>query len=331
MQNSRHTVRKKYVFKALVLCAALNLFAEHAFAQDYPTRPVRMLIGFAAGGPTDVQGRIVAEALQPRLGQPIAVENRGGAGGNLAADAVAKAPPDGYTLLFSSNALSISPGIYEKLPFDVLKDFAPITEVVAAPLLLVVHSTVPATTVAELIGLAKARPGQLNYASSGTGTITHLAAAMFASDAGIQVQHVPYKGGAPATTDLIAGRVDFMMAPIGSVRQFVDSGQLRSIAVTSTSRIESLPDVPTVAEAGLPNFEASAWSGLFAPAATPKQIVDRIQKETSGLLQQPDVIAKLKLQEAVPRGTGPKSFGQYIAVDIERWVRIAKQTGAKAE
>jgi tripartite-type tricarboxylate transporter receptor subunit TctC len=321
---------KKYCSAIPVgLLAALQIAV--ASAQEYPSRPIRMFVGFAAGGPTDVQARIIVKGLQVQIGQSIVVENRAGAGGNIAADAVAKAETDGYTLLYSSNALSIAPAIYESLPFNVLRDFAPISELAAGPLLLVVHSSVPVHSVDELIALAKQKPGELNYASSGTGTITHLAGAMFARDAGIQVQHVPYKGGAPAVTDLVAGRMQFMMAPIGTVRQFVENGQLRALGLTGSEHLDSLPNVKTISELGIKDFEASAWSGLFAPAATPKPIIDRIQRDAAQVLKKPEVLTKLKQQDLVARGTDPETFRRYLASDIERWMKVAKEAGVRAE
>src|SRR5262245_5128232 len=248
------------IFIPAVLCV-FAASAAHAQA-DYPNRQIRLLVGFAAGGPVDVTARIIADALSTELGKPVVVDNRVGAGGNLAADLVAKATPDGYTLLQSSNALAISPGIYSNLPFDVVKDFAPISEVTASFLVMVVHPSVPAKTLTEFIAHAKANAGKIDFASSGAGTITHLAAALFAREAGITMQHVPYRGSAPAITDLVAGRVPVMLAPIGTAKPFIDGGQLRAIAVTGKQRSDSLPVVPTMDEQGLRGFEAGAWNGL---------------------------------------------------------------------
>jgi tripartite-type tricarboxylate transporter receptor subunit TctC len=321
--------RARRVFVGVVLCVCA---ASVAPAQsDYPNRQVRLLVGFAAGGPVDVTARIIADALSGELGKAMVVDNRAGAGGNLAADMVAKAAPDGYTLLQSSNALAISPGIYSSLPFDVLRDFAPISEVTTSFLVMVVHPSVPAKTLAEFIAHAKATPGKIDYASSGAGTITHLAAAMFGREAGIAMQHVPYRGSAPAITDLVAGRVPVMLAPIGTAKPFIEGGQLRAIAVTGSQRADSLPGVPTMDEQGLRGFEASAWNGLFAPAGTPKPIVDRVHGAVVKALAGADTKKRILQQDAIPRGTDPESFRRYVAADVARWIQVAKETGTKAE
>jgi tripartite-type tricarboxylate transporter receptor subunit TctC len=311
---------------AMILLAA---FAAHA-QSDYPNRQIRVLVGFAAGGPVDVTTRITADAMSAELGKPLVVDNRVGAGGNIAADVVAKSPPDGYTLLQSSNALAISPGIYSKLPFDVLKDFEPISEVTTTFLVMVVHPSVPAKTLAEFIAYAKTRPS-VDYGSAGAGTITHLAAALFARETGLKLQHVPYRGSAPAVTDLVAGRVPVMFAPIGTAKPFIEGGQLRPIGVTGPRRVDGLPNVPTIDEAGLRGFEASGWNGLFAPAGTPKPVVDRLHQAVVKILTNDDTRRRLAQLDAIPRGTDPESFRRYVAQDVARWIAVAKETGTKAE
>jgi tripartite-type tricarboxylate transporter receptor subunit TctC len=316
----------------LVISAALCLSAPAALAQsDYPDRQIRLMVGFAAGGPVDVTARIVADPLSAELGKPVVVDNRVGAGGTLAADLVAKAVPDGYTLLQSSNALAISAGIYSNLPFDVVKDFAPVSEITTSYLVMVVHPSVPAKTVAEFIAYAKANAGKVDYASSGAGTITHLAAALFARETGITMQHVPYRGSAPAMTDLVAGRVPVMMAPIGTAKPFIAGGQLRALGVSGTQRVDSLPEVPTMAEQGLRNFDASAWNGLFAPVGTPRPIIDRLYGAVVKVLASEDTKRRIAQQDAIPRGTDPDAFRRYVAADVARWVQVAKETGTKAE
>jgi tripartite-type tricarboxylate transporter receptor subunit TctC len=316
------------VFVALVSCLSI---ASAAHAQsDYPNRQIRLMVGFAAGGPVDVTARIVADALSVELGKAVVVDNRVGAGGNIAADVVAKAAPDGYTLLQSSNALAISPGIYSKLPFDVLKDFTPVSEVTTTFLVMVVHPSVPAKTLGEFIAYAKAKSG-IDYGSAGAGTITHLAAALFAREIGLKMQHVPYRGSAPAITDLVAGRLPVMFAPIGTAKPFIEGGQLRAIAVTGTRRVDGLPTVPTVDEAGLRGFEASGWNGMFAPAGTAKPIVDRLHGAVVKILANDETRRRLSQLDAIPRGTDPETFRRYVAADVARWIAVARETGTKAE
>jgi tripartite-type tricarboxylate transporter receptor subunit TctC len=305
------------------------VFAAQA-QTDYPNRQIRVLVGFAAGGPVDVTTRITADALSAELGKAMVVDNRPGAGGNLAADVVAKSPPDGYTLLQSSNALAISPGIYSKLPFDVLKDFEPISEVTTTFLVMVVHPSVPAKTLPEFIAYAKTK-GSIDYGSAGAGTITHLAAALFARETGLKLQHVPYRGSAPAVTDLVAGRVPVMFAPIGTAKPFIEGGQLRAIAVTGPRRVDGLPTVPTIDEAGLRGFEASGWNGLFAPAGTPKPIVNRLHQAVVKVLANDETRRRLAQLDAIPRGTDPETFRRYVAQDVARWIAVAKDSGIKAD
>ena len=316
---------------AMTMCMTIcTMSAAHAQA-DYPNRQIRLMVGFAAGGPVDVTARIVADALSAELGKPVVVDNRAGAGGTLAADLVAKAPPDGYTLLQSSNAIAIAPGIYGNLPFDVVKDFAPVTEVTTSFLVMVVHPSVPAKTLPEFIAYAKAQAGKIDYASSGAGTITHLAGAMFGRDAGLAMQHVPYRGSAPAITDLVAGRVPVMFAPTGLAKPFIESGKLRAIGVTGLQRADNLPDVPTIDEQGVRGFEATSWGGMFAPAATPKPIIDRLHGAVVKILARDETRRRLLQQEAVPRGTDPETFRRFVATDVARWIRVARETGTKAE
>jgi tripartite-type tricarboxylate transporter receptor subunit TctC len=319
--------RRVVVWTVLCLSAASAAFAQ----SDYPNRQIRLMVGFAAGGPVDVTARIVADGMSAQLDKPMVVDNRAGAGGNLAADLVAKATPDGYTLLQSSNALAISPGIYSHLPFDVVKDFAPISEITTGSLVMVVHPSVPARTLKEFIAHAKATSGKIDYASSGAGTITHLAAALFAREAGLAMQHVPYRGSAPAITDLVAGRVPVMLAPIGTAKPFIEGGQLRAIAITSLQRVDSLPTVPTMDEEGLRGFEASSWNGMFAPAATPKPIIDRLHAAVVKMLANEEIRKRFAQQDSVPRGTDPETFRRYVAADVARWIQVARETGTKAD
>ena len=259
-------LHRRQAIEALLI-ATSGAVALPTFAQDhYASKPIKLIVGFPPGGPTDIIARLLAERLREALGQPVLVENRAGARGNIAADVVAKSAPDGYTLLYVSSSIAISPGLYDKLAFDVKRDFVPVAETVSIPMVLLVNPKIPATTVAEFVRYAKANPGKLNYASSGNGTITHLASALFSLRNAIQTQHVPYKGIAPALTDLVAGNVEFTIGTINTALQFVREGRLRAIAITGLTRASSLPAVPTLDESGMKGFEASAWQGVMAPA-----------------------------------------------------------------
>jgi len=299
-------------------------------AQAYPARPVKFMVGFAPGGPNDILGRIAADWLTKRLGQPFEVENRSGRSGNIATEAVVKAAPDGYTILLCGPANQISGSLYSNLPFNFLRDIAPVVGITREALVMVVHPSVPAKTLAEFIAYAKTR-ASIDYGSAGAGTITHLAAALFARETGLKLQHVPYRGSAPAVTDLVAGRVPVMFAPIGTAKPFIEGGQLRAIAVTGPRRVDGLPTVPTIDEAGLRGFEASGWNGLFAPAGTPKPIVDRLHQSVVKILASEETKRRLAQLDAIPRGTDPETFRRYVAADVARWIAVARETGTKAE
>jgi tripartite-type tricarboxylate transporter receptor subunit TctC len=321
-----HVVRLISVIAVSLLCGV-----TYAQAQSYPTKPIRMLVGFPPGGPTDVVGRIIADKLGEQLGQPVVVENRPGAAGNIAAEQVAKAAPDGYTVLYASNAIAISPGLYAKLGFDPVKDLIPVTEAGTGSLVFVVHPSVPANTVQEFINYARARPGQLNYASSGSGTITHLAAVMFSQRTGLQTQHVPYKGSAPSLVDIVAGRVQFLMGAINTAVPFIKEGKLRALAVTGLKRSPALPDVKTLDESGLPGFEAANWQGVFVPAGTPAPIVARLNAEFVKAVRSPELKPKLAQQDMEPTGPGVEAFGAAFREELARWTKLAKEAGIKAE
>ena len=324
-------LHRRQAIKALLI-ATPGAVLLPAFAQDqYASRPIKLVVGFPPGGPTDIIARLLAERLREALGRPVLVENRAGAGGNIAAEAVAKAAPDGYTLLYASLSIAISPGLYDKLAFDVKRDFVPVAETVSIPMVLLVNPKVPASNVAEFVRHAKANPGKLNYASSGNGTITHLAAALFSLRNGIQTQHVPYKGTAPALTDLVAGNVEFTIGTINTALQFVREGRLRAIAVTGLARASSLPAVPTLDESGMKGFEASAWQGVMAPAGTPPAIINKLSTEISKALARPDLRAQLAPQDAEVRATSPDRFAQYLGAEVSRWVQVIKDTGTKLE
>lgn len=317
---------------ACLAVAAMTLAATAAGAQQYPARPVRMIIGFPPGGGTDIVGRIIAQKLSDALGQQVIADNRGGASGQLAAELVARAAPDGYTIMMAHiTAISILPSLVARLPYDAQKDFVPITLAAIGPNLLVVHPSVPVKTVKDLIALAKARPGQLQYASPGTGTVQHLAAELFKLQANVDMLHVPYKGSGQSIVDLIAGHVHLNFDSVPPVINHVRQGKLRAIAVTSEKRFSLLPEIPTVNESGIQGFDLSTWWGLVAPAAVSKDIVARLHGETAKLLRQPDVKEKIAFVGAEPVGNTPEEFAAFIRVEAEKYARIVKAANIKTE
>lgn len=307
-------------------------FCGPAAAQQYPARPIRMIIGFPPGGGTDIIGRIVGQRLSEVLGQQILPDNRGGASGQIAAELTAKAPPDGYTVMMAHiAAISILPTLISKLPYDPQRDFAPITLVAIGPNLLVVHPSVPARSVKELVALAKARPGQLHYASPGAGTVQHLAAELFKLQARVDMLHVPYKGSGQSIVDLIAGQVHLNFDSVPPVLPHVRSGRLRALAVTSEKRFSILPNIPTVTEGGVPGFDMSTWWGLVAPSAVSKDIIGRLQNETVKLLRQPDVKERIAFAGADTVGNTAAEFGVFIRSEAAKYARIVKAANIKID
>ncbi|MEO8133935.1 MAG: tripartite tricarboxylate transporter substrate binding protein [Betaproteobacteria bacterium] len=314
------------------LLLLLAVAAWPAGAQTYPTHPVRLVVPFPAGGTTDILARAIAQKLSDALGQQFVVDNRPGAGGNIGADIVAKSPPDGYTLLMGTvGTQSINVSLYAKMPYDAAKDFAPVVLVAGVPNVLVVNPAVPVKTVPELIALAKEKPGAINFASSGNGTSIHLSGELFKSLTGVQMAHVPYKGSSPALTDLIGGQVQIMFDNLPSALPHIKGGKLRAVAVTSTKRAPVLPDLPTIAESGVPGFEASSWFGILAPAGTPRDIVTRINAEANKALQSADMKDKLLAQGAEAVGNTPEYFGDYIRTETVKWAKVVKDSGAKVD
>ena len=310
--------------------AATFALAAAAAAAAYPDRPIRLVVPYTPGGVTDALARVLAKGLSDRLGQSVIVENRGGGGANIGADAVAKAAPDGYTLLMGSAAThAINSSLYKSLPYDHIKDFAPITQVAQVPNILVVHPSVPAKDVRELIAYAKANPGKLNFGSSGAGGTIHLSGELFKTLAGVDMLHVPYKGSAPAVSDLLGGQVQVMFD--SSVVPHVKSGRLRALAVTSSKRSTALPDVPTMAEAGLPGYESTAWFGVLAPAGTPQAILARLHDEMVAVLKDPATQAWMKQQGFDGIGDTPAQFAAYIRKETDKWAKVVKASGATAE
>ena len=309
-------------FRRLAIAAAmLALTSASAFAQNYPNRPIRVLVPFAAGGAVDTLARLVGQKLSEGLGQPVIVENRPGAGGNLASDVLAKSPPDGYTVLQTVNGLSISPSLYKTLPFNVEKDFIAVTQIVQSQLLLVANPKLEANNVAELIKLAKAKPGSLNYGSTGVGNPLSLTMEMLKSATGIEVQAVTYRGDAPANAALMAGEIQLGVMPMATTIPLVEGGQLKALAVGGAKRAPALPNVPTVAET-IPGFESTSWQGYFVPAGTPREIVLRLQQETAKALQQPDVIERLKAGGNEGVGGTPEEFDRVFRSDITKFAKI---------
>jgi tripartite-type tricarboxylate transporter receptor subunit TctC len=302
-----------------------------ARAQGFPSKPVRIVVAFTAGGTTDIIARLVGAQLERRWGQPVVIDNRPGAGGNIGADHVVKSPPDGYTLLVGSvGPLAVNVSLYRNMPYDPRRDFAPVTLLAGVPNVLIVRPDFPARSLADLVAEAKKRPGQLSYASTGAGTSSHLSGVMLDGMAGIQTIHVPYRG-AVALNDMLAGRVDFMFATIPSVIEQIRAGRFRAMAVSSTARSRSLPDVPTMVELGFPDFDASSWFGMVAPARTPPEIVNRIADDVHAILRDPAIERQMIDQGADPVGNGPQAFAAFIAREVDRWAAIVRASGATPE
>lgn len=314
----------------LGVCAAALIAANNGLAQSYPAKPVRVIVSSAPGGSVDTLGRMLSQKLTAALGQQFVVENRSGSGGVVGTEVVAKAPADGYTLLMAYHSHVINPSLYPKLPFDTVKNFAPITQVAVQPQLFNVHPTLPAKTVKALIALAKARPGQVLFGSAGSGSGGHLANELFNSMAGIKMTHVPYKGSAPALLDVIAGNTQLMVATLISSLPHVRSGRLRAIGVSSVKRSPVLPDVPAVAET-LPGYECVVSYFLLAPAGTPEEIIARLHTESAKALKQSDVVERLARDGAEPVGNTPQETARYIAAEIDKWGKAVKASGAKAD
>ena len=312
---------------ALLACLA----AGGAFAQTYPSRPVRLISPFPPGAVVDTLSRAVAAPLGELLGQPVVVENRAGAGGNIGMAAVAKSPADGYTLgMGGIGPNAINPAVFANTPYDTLRDFAPITFVASNVNVLVVHPSVPAHDVRELIAYAKANPGKLSFGSAGAGTSQHMAGELFKLSAGVEMTHVPYKGGGPATADLIAGQIPLMFADISAALPFIRAGKLRALGVTTRERTPLL-DVPTLIEQGVPGFDVNAWFGLMAPAGTPPEIVARLNADSNKALKQKAIVERLEAVGLTPAPGTPEEFGRYIAGELERWAKVAKAANIRAD
>ncbi len=321
--------------RALAGCCAIALAAIHspgsANAQDYPSRTVRIIVPFAAGGPADVYARFIGQRLSDSLKQSFIVENRPGAGSVIGTDAVAKSAPDGYTLLMMSNTHTTNESLIPNKPFQLMRDFVPVAPVNYSDLVMVVHPSVPAKDLKEFIALAKSKPGGLNYASSGPGTPYHMAGELFKAMSQTDIVHVPYKGSSGARTDIIGGQVHMMFDAITTMAQNVRAGQVRAVGTTGAKRSAVLPEIPTVSEAGVPGYEATIWLGIMAPAGTPKPVVDKLNAEINKVLREPEVQQAWSKQGAEPIVMTPAQFDAYLRKDIEKWAHVVKVSGAKAE
>ena len=317
------------ILRALAGSAAAIAFLSTAIAQTYPVRPVKLIMPFPPGGPTDAAGRLIAQKLSEDLGQQVVIETRAGGSGIPGTEAAAKSTPDGYTLIYgTTSTFSILPSLSKNLPYDPRKSFAPVSIVATGPLLVAINASLPARTLRELIALAKAQPRSLNFGSAGSGTVPHLAAELFKTLADVDIVHIPYKGSGPAQADLVAGRIQLMFDASAPLMANIKAGKLRALAIASASRIDSLPDTPTAAEAGLPNYEVGLWNGILAPAGTPHDIVTRLNAGVRKALQDPATGAALNRFGLIPSGNTPETFATFIDTEIERWSRVVKTSGA---
>jgi len=302
-----------------------------AFGQTYPARAVRLVVPSSPGGGSDITARIIAPRLSEYLRQQVIVDNRAGAGTMIGGELVARAAPDGYTLLLGSTPMAINPAMYKKVSYDALRDFVPITQIVSVPNLLIAHPSLPVKTVQDLIALAKSRPGQLTFASAGAGTSPHLSMELFLGMTGLNMIHVPYKGAGPGVVDVIAGHVALMTPTIISALGYVRGGRLRALGVTSAKRAAGAPEIPTIAEAGVPGYEATQWFGVLAPAGTPRDIVNLIQSEIGRVLQQPDMKTRLSTDGAEPVGSTPDEFAAFIRTETAKWAKVVRNAGVSAD
>ena len=322
----------RFLLVPLVLGAALSPSPAWAQAPDaWPSRPVRFILPFPPGGGTDILGRLIAERLTANLGQPVVTENRGGAGGNVGAEAAAKSAPDGYTIVLAAPSLAISPSLYSKLNYDPVKDFAPVSLVATVPNVMVTNPSVPANTLGEFIRLAKTKPGEMNFGSGGSGTSNHLAGELFNIVAGVKLVHVPYKGVNLAMNDVLSGRIQLVVIGIPAAAPHIKAGRLRALALVAPRRSPVLPEVPTVAEAGLPGFEVTTWYGILAPAGTPGAIVVRLNAELVRVMHSPDLKERLAAMAADPATSTPEEFGDYIKREIAKWGEVVHQAGLSAD
>ena len=321
MRNTRHEI-----FGILLLATLPGV----ATAQAYPHKPIRFIVPFGAGGPGDAIGRMIGRQLTESLGQPVVIDNRSGATTIIGTEIAAKSPPDGHTILLISTTHAVNPSLFQKLPYDPIKDFAPVTLITTTPFMLGIHPSVAASSVSEFVAIARSKPGSLNYGSSGAGSSIHLTTELLKSAANIQMTHVPYKGSGPAFIDLIAGQIQMLFSSTVSSMPHVKSGKVRGLAITSLKRASALPEIPTIAES-YPGFESSSWFGMLVPARTPKPVIDRLLADTRAALNSPNVNQALLSQGAEPGGQSPAEFGAYFQSEIKKWARVIKSAGIKLD
>lgn len=321
MRNTRHGI-----FGILLLATLPGV----ATAQAYPHKPIRFIVPFGAGGPGDAIGRMIGRQLTESLGQPVVIDNRSGATTIIGTEIAAKSPPDGHTILLISTTHAVNPSLFQKLPYDPIKDFAPVTLITTTPFMLGIHPSVAASSVSEFVAIARSKPGSLNYGSSGAGSSIHLTTELLKSAANIQMTHVPYKGSGPAFIDLIAGQIQMLFSSTVSSMPHVKSGKVRGLAITSLKRASALPEIPTIAES-YPGFESSSWFGMLVPARTPKPVIDRLLADTRAALNSPNVNQALLSQGAEPGGQSPAEFGAYFQSEIKKWARVIKSAGIKLD
>jgi tripartite-type tricarboxylate transporter receptor subunit TctC len=319
--------RPAMAFAIMVAASAAVIPLDSVWAQTYPARPINLVVPFPPGGPTDLVARVIAQKMSEQMGQPIVVDNRPGANGNIAGAAVSRAAPDGYTVLYNTSSITLSPALYKNLGYNVKKDLAPVGLTAVVPLALVVHPSVPANTVQEFIAYAKANPDKLSYGSAGNGNVTHLVAYQFVQANGITATHIPYRGSAPANVDLAGGRIQFMTDTINSVAGFVRDNRMKLLGVTTAKRISLFPDTPTLGESGMPGFEAGAWQGMMVPSGTPADVINRLNAELNKALQSTEVKSKLALQGAEPLGSTSSQYAAYLDSELKRWGDLVKATG----
>jgi tripartite-type tricarboxylate transporter receptor subunit TctC len=328
--ESRHTRRLASALLTAAGCVTAATACAQARSGDFPTRPIRYIVPFVAGAGTDITARTVAQKLGERLGQQVVVDNRPGAAGNIGMELTAKAPADGYTMVLVSASHTVNRSL-QKLSYDLLRDFAPLSQITAQPYCLTVHPSVPVHTVKELLALARAKPNTLTYGSSGTGGLSHLAGAMLSSLGRIEWIHVPYKGGAAAINDMLGGQINSQFTTIIGTIQHVKAGRLRWLAISTATRSAAVPDLPTVAEAGVPGFAVEGWYGILAPAATPRRVVDLLGREIGASLRSPDISERFSVDGSIPVGSTPEEFAAHIRSEVTKWAKVTKDIGMRAE